>query len=162
VKSILTISTFASAIGFCFFIGMWPLSYYLDLSKHLMDAKITSSDCIALPKDFKMGFENGAIWLYSGAMPYRGGIISVADKHSTRVVHGWDWRHFGFTHVEYLNSSLPDERMCDLPGIYFRRFVWPGSPPWTTLRVTLCYPILLSAALPILWVFRHGRKAFKI
>jgi hypothetical protein len=94
-------------------------------------------------------------------MPYRGSIIDVADENDSGLLHEWHWGGYGFAHVQYLESSLRDERMCDFPGIYFRRFVWAGSPPCTTLRVAIWYPILLSAALPILWIFQHGPKAIK-
>jgi hypothetical protein len=143
---------------------MWPVSYHLDLAKHVMDAKITPSDCIALPKDFNIGIEMGAVWLYSEAVPYTGGMIGVRFKTDPpAIVRGWRFGIYGFAHIiEHPKSQLPDERTCDLPGIYFRRFLCRDSPPWTTLRVSLWYPILLSSALPILWIFRHGRKAFMI
>jgi hypothetical protein len=50
-------------------------------------------------------------------------------------------------------------RSCDLPGIYFRRF-WrfDRNPPWTTLRISLWYPALLSATPPLLWIFRNRRR----
>jgi hypothetical protein len=163
VKRILTVYTVASAIGFCFFVFMWPVSYHLNLSKHMVDAKITTSDCIALTKNFNLGFEKGSLWLYSDAMPYRGSMLTVGDETSQPpIVHGWNLGDYGFTHIEHVKSSLQDERMFDLPGVYFRRFLWRDSPPYTTLRVSLWYPIIFLIALPILWVFRHSRIAFKI
>jgi hypothetical protein len=155
VKRTLTTLTLLSAIAFCVLVVMWPASYFMDLSKSIGTGKLAPSDSILIAPYYRLGFERGSMWLYSYQMPYRGGTVSIWDKNDPPpIIRAWTCGDYGFSHVVRVGKL--SERACDLPGIYFRRF-WrfDDNPPYTTLCVSLWYPVLLSAVLPFLWFFRR-------
>ena len=164
MKHLLTIATFLSAIGFCFLVIMWPVSYHLNLSRSIGSSKLTPSDYIPITPHYHLGFEGGSMWLYTYEMPYRGGIISLSDTNDPPpIVRAWHLGDYGFAHVIDLGKGDHiSERSCDLPGVYFR-WIWrfDENPPYTTLCLSLWYPILLLAVLPMLWILRRGRLWFR-
>jgi hypothetical protein len=163
VKRALTSLTLLSAVVLCFFVVMWPLSYFLDLSRSLGTGKLAPSDSVSITPHYHLGFERGGLWIYTYEMPYRGSIMWIRfPDDPPSVVHAWTFGDYGFSHsVDFHKSEKLSERACDLPGIYFRRF-WrfDDSPTYTTLRMSLCYPILLLAVLPMMWILRRGRLWF--
>ena len=159
MKSLLTISTIGSLILLCFLAIIWPVSYHLDLCKGLGSSKPIPSDSVPLISNYRVGFENGAVWLYNYEVPWMGGIWGLSNARHTHW--GWYWNHYGFSHdidFEGENKIAVSDRDCDLPGIYFRQFWTPGhDPAYTTLSASLWYPFLLSRISPMLWIFRHLR-----
>ena len=164
MKRLPKIATFLSAIGFCFLVVMWPVSYHLNLSRSIGSSKPTPSDSIPITPHYRLGFEDGSMWLYTYEMPYRGGIIWLSDTNDPPpIVRAWHFGDYGFAHAIYRGKSdRMSDRSCDLPGIYFRRF-WrfDDNPPYTTLRANLWYPISLLAVLPVLWITRRGLLWFR-
>jgi hypothetical protein len=161
VKRTLTTLTLLSAVVLCFLLVMWPVSYFLNLSRSLSTGKLAPSDSISITPQYHLGFERGSMWFYTYEMPYRGSIMWLGGgtNDPPPVVREWTLGDYGFSHVVRSNSSEKmSRRACDLPGIYFRRF-WgfDDKLPYTTLRMSLWLPILLSAILPLLWIFRRNR-----
>ncbi|MBN1490435.1 MAG: hypothetical protein JXA69_11015 [Phycisphaerae bacterium] len=71
--------------------------------------------------------------------PYRGSIIGIVDDQG--------------------NMYPPLEREIafgDTLGIYYRYFRWSDATLWT-LMVTLWYPAIAFAVLPLLWWYRRAR-----
>lgn len=155
MKRILTILTIASLILLCFSVIIWPASYHLDLCKGLGSGRPTPSDSVPLISGYRVGFEDGGIWLYNYEIPWMGGTWGLAKAQH------YSWYHCGFGHFVDFDKEgkiLTSERECNLPGIYFRRFWTPGrDPAYTTLSASLWYPILLSVILPLSWISRRFR-----
>jgi hypothetical protein len=163
VKRALTTLTLLSAVVLCLLVVMWPASHFLNLSRSLGTGKLTPSDSIPITPHYHLGFERGSMWLYTYAMPYRGSIMWLSNTNDPPpVVRAWILGDYGFSHTVLSNASEKmSERTCDLPGIYFRRFwSFDDKPPYTTLCMSLWYPIFLSAVLPLLWIFRRSRLRF--
>jgi hypothetical protein len=160
VKRLLKISTLLSAIGFCFLVIIWPVSYYLNLSKGIGSSNPKPSDCIPISSDYHLGFEDGETWVYNYAAPYRGSIMAMTSPNDPPPVEWfWHWGDCGFGHALYFTIlGQVSERGCDFPGLYFRR-IWHQSqgnnPAYTTLGMSLWYPVLLLAVLPALWFYSH-------
>jgi len=142
---------------------MWPVSYFLNLSRSLGTSKLMPSDSIPIAPHYHMGFERGSMWVYTYEMPYRGSIVWLSQTNDPPSVgHAWRIGDYGFSHsIDFHKSEKLSARACDLPGIYFRRF-WrfDDKPPYTTLCMSLWYPILLFAVLPTMWILRRGRLWF--
>ena len=145
--------------SFLFFVVIWPVSYEMNLSRNMGRGKLAPSDSIPLPAHYHLGFEEGGMWLYTYEMPYRGSIIGMTSTNDPPPFR-WYWQigFFGFGHEITFGHEHMSERVCDFPGIYFRRF-WrfDDNPPYTTLRLSLWYPVFLSAILPLLWALRRRR-----
>jgi len=158
VKRLRTVSTLVSVICLLFFVIMWPLSYHRNLSRYHNDWELMPGDSIPLLGNLSMGFEGGAVWFYTYETPYRGGLIAVRNS-SDPPANLWSWHlgGYGFGHKEYRKPNQMSERSCDLPGVYFRHLSIPGGnyPPYVTLRMSLCYPVLFFALLPLLWIVRY-------
>jgi hypothetical protein len=138
---------------------MWPVSYFMNLSRSFGIGKLAPSDSIPITAYYHLGFERGSLWFYTYEMPYRGSImwLSGGTNDPPPVVRAWTLGDYGFSHVVRSNTSEKmSERACDLPGIYFRRFwQFDDKPPYTTLCMSLWYPTLLLAILPALWFYRR-------
>jgi hypothetical protein len=162
MKSTFAISTMVSVVAFCFLMVIWPVSYHMDLSRGLGSGKLIPSDSIPIVPDYRLGFERGRVWLYNYDIPYRGSIVWISSTNDPApIIQGWGLGEWGYNHsirVSKTGKLKLSERACDLPGVYFRRF-WDfnNSPPYTTLEISLWYPVLLSAILPSLWVLRKIR-----
>ena len=164
VKRLLTISTLLSAIGFCFLVIVWPVSYHLNLLRGISSGKLMPSDSIPIAPAFRLGFQDGGVWFYNEEMPYMGGISWMSDTNDPPpVMHSWYFGHYGFGHSIYQGKAgRLSDRSCDLPGIYFRQFwAFDDNPPYTTLCVSLWYPISLLAVLPVFWFYRRGHFWFR-
>ena len=168
VKRLFKIVTIASAMILTILIIMWPASYNLNLAKGLRTGKLAPSDSIPLIFGYRLGFENGGVWLYNYEMPWFGGTYSLTSgsNSSKPVVRYW---HSGDYDLGYeadydgKNKVVGVENDCDLPGIYFRQFWTLGKgPSYTTLMVSLCYPVLMSAVLPMLWILRERSAVLPI
>jgi hypothetical protein len=141
---------------------IWPVSYSLNLARGLGTGKLTPSDSIPLIFDYRLGAEDGAVWIYNQNMPYTGGIIGLASTNDPPPINKfWGLGSLGFRHeIDFDRHGKISMTIncCDLPGIYFRQFWVPDQgPAYTTLSVSLCYPFLLSAILPLYWIYRKIR-----
>ena len=157
MKRGIKILTLVSALVFGFLVVIWPVSYEMNLSKSLITGNNEPSDSIPLPAHYHLGFEDGGMWLYNYPRPYRGSIIGMTSTNAPPPFR-WDWNvgEYGFGHEITFGREHMSERSCDLPGVYFRRF-WrfDDHPPYTTLRLSLWYPVLLSAIFPLWWILRR-------
>ena len=73
--------------------------------------------------------------------PYRGSIIQLGDGKGN------------------LYPRFDRELVWgDSFGVYYRYFRWPDGRTLWTLMVSLWYPLLLFAVLPVVWVFRQKRS----
>jgi hypothetical protein len=161
MKKIRTILILLSAIGFCLFVVLLPVSYSLNLMKNMVNGSHSPSDSIPIILNYRLGFENGGVWLYTAPFPYEGGIWNLSsDDDPPPITSTWYLGEYGFGHWIYLGRRPISARECDLPGIYFRRF-WnfDANPPYTTLRISLWYPILVLAILPARWISRRVRHS---
>lgn len=160
IKRTVTTLSLLSAIALCLLVLVWPISYLLDLSRNLGTDNIAPSDSIPVTPSYYLGFERGSMWLYTLSMPYRGSIMWIGDTNDPPpIVREWRFGDYGFAHIVRVGKGEKlSERSCDLPGIYFRRF-WrfDKDPPYTTLCLSLWYPVLLSAVMPLLWIIRRRR-----
>jgi hypothetical protein len=163
VKRLFKISTLLSAIGFCFLVIIWPVSYHLNLSRGIGSGKLVPSDSVAIVSGYRLGFEDGGAWFYNYEMPYRGSIYAMSSTNDPPPVR-WFWHlgDYGFGHsTHFTRLGTVSEGNCDFPGIYFRRIWHQGhEPAYSTLMMSLCYPILLLAVLPALWFYRRGHFWF--
>lgn len=94
---------------------------------------------IAVTPRFRVGVFDGGLWFHSDELPYRGSTIAISGSSSQAI------RSKGF----------------DLPGVYYRHFRFPLEPePLWTLRLSLDYPLLISAIFPLLWLnqVQWGRR----
>ena len=163
MKRTLTTLTLLSGIVLCFLVVMWPVSYFMDLSRNFGTGKLAPSDSIPVSPDYRMGFERGSLWLYTYAMPYRGGIVWMSSTNDPPPqVHEWSLGGYGFGHSVHSNKTDKlSKRYCDLPGVSFLS-LWhfDDKPPYTTLELSLWYPILPLAVLPVLWFYRRRYSRF--
>jgi hypothetical protein len=152
------IATIASTVIYALLTIIWSMSYSFNLSRGIETS--APSDSIPLIFDYRLGFEDGAVWIYNYKMPYRGGIMLLASTNDPPSINRFfGLGDYGFGHktdFERHNKISMTENYCDLPGIYFRQFWDPGQgSAYATLRVSLWYPALLSAVLPLCWISRH-------
>jgi len=160
MKRALTALTFLSAVALCLLLVMVPVSQFLNLSRSLETGKLAPSDAISITRNYHLGFERGSLWLYTSEMPYRGGIMWLCSTNDPPPVVGtWTIGDYGFSHIVWSDASNKmSERACDLPDIYFRRFWWfDDKLPYTTLKMSLWWPVLPSAVLPLWWVIRRRK-----
>lgn len=161
MKRLPKIATIASAIILGLLVIIWPVSYSLNLVRGIRTGKLAPSDSITLISGYRLGFENGAAWFYNYEMPWFGGTIGLSDGPNAPkpVVRHWCFGGYGWgyeKHYDKQNKLTEIDSGCDFPGIYCRRFWTQGhDPAYTTLRISLCYPLLLSAIFPLLWILRH-------
>lgn len=88
---------------------------------------------ITVTSRFYVGFFSGGLWLYSDQLPYQGSIIQVDGQ-----------------------PPLLRQSAFDFSGIYYRYFHFPADTTWS-LRVSLWYPVLLSAIAPVFWMYQRRR-----
>jgi hypothetical protein len=105
----------------------------------------------------------GCLVLFNNAEygPYRGSIIALVDTNHPSSKRGWsigDYDIGQITDFDGRGEIAVRERVCDLPGIYFRH-IWRAnqdSPLWTFM-VSLWYPLLLFSVLLGVWIVRRWR-----
>jgi hypothetical protein len=114
---------------------------FLVLSLYLMSFSFTSQswpDHVSLSTDVHLCVIRGRLAIYNNADygPYCGSIIALGDRA-------------GHTSPEFLERT----GFGDTWGIYYRYF---RTAEWTlwTLKVSLMYPIIIFAALPVVWLVR--------
>jgi hypothetical protein len=138
------------------------MSYGLNLAKGLGMGKLVPSDSIPVSFGYRLGIERGAIWVYNYKMPWYGGTYSLSggnnmSKPAIRYWHLGDYDLGYETDYDEENKPVGRENDCDLPGIYFRQFWTRGhDPAYATLSVSLWYPVLFFAVLPLLWILRQS------
>ena len=172
MKRITNITTVASAVLCCLFFVLLPVSYHLTLTDFdSQSRRVVSHDSVAMTSHSRCGISNGGIWLFSLDVPYTGSVRHLGDERGVLYEGGharrtrdrsWIVGHFGFVQTSYTGEEdefVGRDRGADLPGIYYRHFIWgKQTAPWWTLRVSLWYPIVLFAILPLFWMIR--RKGF--
>ena len=157
VNRLPTILTLLSAVIFCFLVVMWPASYYLNLSRGMGSGKLVPSDSVPITPHYRLGFEDGGMWLYTYEMPWKGGTYALTTTNDPPP-YRWFCHigDYGFGHEIIFGHEHLSVRSCQLPGIYFlRMWRFDDNPPYTTLMMSLWYPILLLAVLPALWFYRR-------
>jgi hypothetical protein len=107
--------------------------------------------------------------------PYGGSIIGSVDAKGNLLYEGgrarlsrkFFWRVGRYSiyrgaYVDEQGEAVREDSLCDLPGIYYRRFEWAEATVWT-LAVSLWYPLFLFGLLPGLLVgvrlMRRGQRA---
>jgi hypothetical protein len=162
VKRLFIVATLLSAICFCFLVIIWLASYHLNLSRGISSDKPMPGDSIFIIANYRLGFEDGSAWFYNHDAPYRGSIIALVSTNDPPPV-AWFWRvgNYGFGHsTSFTKLGEISERSADFPGIYFRHIWHQGhNPPYATLMVSLWYPTILSAILPLLWFFSRRNRS---
>ncbi len=173
MKRIIAISTIVSGIICCFSLVLFPVSYYLDFVE--LDS---SSGKLICPHSFPVAANSrctifkGGIWLFSDSLPYTGSLIGLHDSTggfyfggTGRVIRAVDWHwelgEFGFIQHSYSDKNgkvVRIHRGGDLPGFYYRHFeVLADTLRSRTMRISLLYPILFFAFLPVVWLIRFIR-----
>jgi hypothetical protein len=140
---------------------VFPVSYWLEVGGLDAKGRLVSKQSIRIVSDFRAGFEGGRLWVFNYAAPYQGSTIAIVDSSvdPAPVGRSWHWGNYGVGHeILFAGREKISEWGCDLPGVYFRH-IWRQrySPPMTSLGMSLWYPISISAALPLWWIFRHSR-----
>jgi hypothetical protein len=91
---------------------------------------------VAIAPRFHVGAHNGAACIYSD-LAFGGGTTSISrDDGSADPVR---------------------ELILDFPGGYYVAFCGPTGTVWS-LNVSLILPIVASAALPFIWLYRFRRR----
>lgn len=175
MKRLRTILTVASGIVCVTLAIIFPISYHLPIWD--FDSKGSPpKNFIAVTSHFHVRFYLGGLWFSSEALPYMGSIRHMSDEKGipyekgryAHEVRDWGWQFgedYGFGRVTYIgdqNEFVGSDIDCDLPGIYYRHFVWwkQDSTEWS-LMIKLWYPIALFAIAPIWWIFRRCFLWFK-
>lgn len=116
---------------------------------------------------FRFFLCEGAIWIYNGDSPYQGSIICLEGSWGGKAVQrhsDWEWEagEYGICQDSFIQAdgkSAGCARYGDLPGVYYRHFeMWNCKEPWTTLALTMWYPIALAAILPGFTILRGAWK----
>ena len=107
---LLQVTTAVSGIFCIAFVGVWLVSFFLDVSKHGM----------VVNQNFHIGFFNGAVSFYSHDVPYRGSIIQIDGYPPILAL-----KHFTFVGIYYRYFRFPSETVWTLiislayPVIFF-------------------------------------------
>ncbi len=114
----------------------------------------------------------GRLWVFTGDYPYQGSILTLSDGNQvswggawTTEITDWEWvsGSNGISQSSFIDKDGKNRgkaRYGDFPGIYYRHFEWLNADePWTTLSVSLFYPLVLSAILPVFWLYRKVRAS---
>ena len=90
---------------------------------------------LSVTDTFHVGLLKGRIVFFNDKDygPYQGSIIAIGDEHLPRSV-AWGDRY----------------------GVYYRYFAWSDSTLWT-LSVSLLYPVVLLAILPVIRLWKRSR-----
>jgi hypothetical protein len=96
-----------------------------------------TKDCVSFSDDFHVTVHDGRVSFFNlkDSGPYCGSIISLAG------------------------TRLPVERGCgDTAGIYYRYFRWADGAVLWTVSVSLFYPLIVFAGLPLVWSWKWWRR----
>lgn len=177
MKRITNILMIASAIACCLSVILFAVSFDLVLAG--ADAKsgeLTARNSVALTSHCRCGVSGGGAWFFSHEYPYRGSLRFLSDDHGGVYYSGgharehtdWSWSagDCGIGQLSYIGDRgqmVGRDTFCNLPGIYYRHFAGMNEPrPYWTLRVSLWYPMLLSAILPAWWMVRRVRAKLRV
>jgi hypothetical protein len=153
-----------------------PVSYHFTLCRYDENSNRFISDAsITITSQVRCGISQGGLWLHTLECPYTGSSRYVADEQGVLYEGGqharvtrdryWVVGGFGFVQKSYIGEKgefVGRDRCSDLPGIYYRHFVWwKHEGPWWTLKVSLWYLILVSAILPAFWIIRRRELWFR-
>jgi hypothetical protein len=94
-------------------------------------------DGITFTEHFHSGIFDGGLWFYSDQLPYHGSIIQLGDQPPILQKSGFD---------------------C--PGVYYRYFRFPTNTIWSVM-ISLWYPVVALAILPVIWMFHRRRHNLK-
>jgi hypothetical protein len=127
-----TLSLISALLLICTFF-LWIWSFWTDPRK----------DCLSFGRDFHVAVEYGRASFFNNKEygPYHGSVITLSSStwpaERTFSEQGW----FG-----------------DAYGVYYRYFRWAGSGAvlWT-LGVSLLYPMIALAVLPVAWLWLWWR-----
>jgi hypothetical protein len=126
----LKIATAVSLVLLIASLALLPVSACLDPSRQFLS--LSSSFHVTVWQARVVAFNDASYG------PYHGSTIAVSSVGVDGVVHPLDHEEVKFG---------------DSWGIYYRYFRWPNATLWT-LMVSLIYPILAFAALPLVGVAR--------
>lgn len=169
MKRLRMILTVAFGILCVFLAIIFSVSYHLPIWD--TDSKTWSPiNFIAVTSHFHVRFYLGGLWFSSDELPYMGSIRHLSDEKGipyekgryAHEIRDGVWRigeDYGFGRITYVgeqNEFVGRDICGDLPGIYYRHFVWwkEKDTEWT-LMISLWYPILLFAIAPAFWIFRR-------
>jgi hypothetical protein len=117
---------------------LWPVTY---------SHNTVSGLSLRISNDVRVATFEGQLSVFNAGRPYTGGIISVAAGGAPPSRPAWPQM-----------SIWPQVSSFDCLGLYFWHLRWPGKSYWT-FRLTIIYPILLTALIPTLWLFMRRRGA---
>ena len=134
-RQILKVSTYVSVLFLALFIGLYSYAWIVDPDLHSSSSEISVGNArLTVTKLW-----GGQLILFNQEAPYTGGIYAMSgDK--TVSAKGWD----GF-------------------GIYFRLIKdtkMVGS--WWTLMISLWYPVIIFAILPVTFAVKKWRAKGKL
>jgi hypothetical protein len=132
------VAALVSAVFLGLTVAGWLIGFFINpLDHHL-----------SVTESFHIGIESGPDGLIFGCVvffnngqygPYRGSIIGLSAGP---------------------DDTLPYQRTAwgdlESSGVYYRHIYWPDSdtPLWT-LAISLLYPFLLFAVVPLVWMWRR-------
>ncbi len=163
LKRVMGILTVVSAVCCVAFLILVPLSLFLELPDYGSHGNVEPNGSISVGS-LSCAASGGVIWLFTGEIPYQGSIIGLEGSWDGVSVNerqdwGWDNSRHGIGQVSYIDQTggtAGRARYGDFPGIYYRHFEWRSSTsPWSTLAMSLLYPIGLTALLPTWWLLRR-------
>ena len=89
--------------------------------------------------DTRIGaFKMGTISIYNGGFPYQGSILAV-------------------TSGPHVDPEWPHVTGFDGPGLYYRQIEFRDGVIWSTFTFSRVYPMILTAILPLVWIWRRRR-----
>lgn len=160
LRRTLRVSIALSAVLCGLFLVVLPISYFRESPDIDANGEIQSNALLSVGL-LNISALNGDCWIYTSDLPCYCGIYPLAGawggvpstKHRD---WGWDNGHYGIEQNSFIDKTGNSAGLAiygDFPGIYYRHFEWRGTPdPWTTLAISLWYPIVLFAVAPSLWV----------
>lgn len=169
----LQIATMGSGVLAFACVLLFPISEFLTVVE-MQENGFGPHHAIKLTTTFHCGISRGGVWFFNQGGPYTGslrfidggedGLISSSGG-LVRVTRDWSWilGESGVVQESYWDYKtgvlVGRDRSADFPGIYLRHFDWKiNGPPWTTLRISLWYPLLLFSILPGWWAIRRRCK----
>lgn len=158
----LDIATVVSGVFVSFTVVLWLATFAISPWDHRLS--FTQHFHVGVWSGFSGDTLGRLVFFNNGEYgPYRGSIIALADTNHPSAKRGWSIGDYDMGRITDYNGKgevAIQERVCDLPGIYFRHIhtLWPKEyPPLWTLMVSLWYPLFLFSILPVAWIFRRWR-----
>jgi hypothetical protein len=127
-----SIAALVSALAFCAIVVTWVAAGRIDPRRQFI--RISNACHISVDArgaDARLEVFNDATY-----GPYSGSIIGIVGDPNGPTVSG----------------------VGDVAGIYYRMIAWPNGTTLWTLSLSLAYPLLLAAVLPVVWLTRRSRR----